>query len=490
MEFICGEDREQGTFLPDRIEDYVAANNPVRVIDVYVDRLDMEQLGFEKYAPNDTGRPMYAPKDLLKLYLYGYMNRVRSSRNLEIETKRNLEVIWLLKKLSPDHKTIARFRQSNPVALKNVFKNFTCFCMSMGLYGKELIAVDGSKFKAWNSKDQNFTPGKLADRIAHINEKIDQYIALLNDEDYSANSVEDNISEDDIINIIANLCKRRQQYEEFQQTIEDQDVRQISLTDPDSRLMKTKDGMEVCLNIQTAVDSKHNMVAEFEVCSQVQDKNLMGPITKKAVEILDVPSLTVVADAGYDSASDIAGLIELGVNPHVAGANYDICVPCSEEESEIITDYEEGRCIFVPERNIFICPMGKVLYPSSFHKRNQAARYRNGKACSTCTHKCGNETYRVAERNCVQSDFSKEYDDRNLYVRQIKVRADRNIIRKRKSIIEHVFGTVKRNLGISYLLLKGREKVTGELSLAFTAFNMKRAINILGTERLIQSLLA
>ena len=161
MNFICGTNRKQGTLLPDTVDDYVSANNPVCVIDAYVESLDMKSLGFEKYEPNDTGRPMYNPKDLLKLYLYRYMNRVRSSRNLEAETKRNLEVIWLLGKLSPDHKTIARFRQNNPRALKNVFKHFVKTCMSFGLYGKELIAVNGSKFKAWNTKDRNFTPGKL-----------------------------------------------------------------------------------------------------------------------------------------------------------------------------------------------------------------------------------------------------------------------------------------------------------------------------------------
>lgn len=490
MEFICGENREQSTFLPDRVEDYVAANNPVRVIDAYVDSLDMEQLGFEKYAPNETGRPMYAPKDLLKLYLYGYMNRVRSSRNLEMETKRNLEVIWLLKKLSPDHKTIARFRQQNPKALKNVFKSFTRFCMGQGLYGKEIIAVDGSKFKAWNSKDRNFTPGKLEDRIKNIDVKIENYLALLNAGDAEEQGGKSELSEDEIIAILKNLCERRQVYEEFQQTIEEEDLHQISLTDPDSRLMKTKDGLDVCLNIQTAVDSKNNMIAEFEVCNQVHDKNLMGPVAAQAAEMLGVDTLTVVADAGYDSASDVAALIENGFTPHVAGANYDICIPCSKEDAEEISDYAEGRCIYIPERNVFVCPLGKILYPSGFHKRNHMARYRNARACRLCQHKCTTEIRRTAERYCPPSAFSKGYDDTDLFLRQVRVRADRNIVRQRKSIIEHTFGTVKRNLGISYLLLRGTEKVTGEISLAFTAFNMKRAISILGVERMVQCLMA
>lgn len=488
MNFISGINRNQGTILPDTVDDYVSANNPVRVIDAYVESLDMESLGFEKYEPNNTGRPMYNPKDLLKLYLYGYMNRIRSSRNLEMEAKRNLEVIWLLGKLSPDHKTIARFRQINPHALKNVFKHFVKTCMNLGLYGKELIAVDGSKFKAWNTKDRNFTPGKLEDRIKNIDRRIEEYLVVLNEAD--RNDIDDHdLSEEDITQILKNLTERKEKYEELRKRINGTDVRQISLTDPDSRLMKTKDGLDVCLNVQSAVDSKNNMIAEFRVESQVQDKNLMGTVAIEAAEILEVDTISVVADAGYDSASDVARLIEKGFTPHVCGANYDICIPCEEQETTEVTDYGEGRSVYIPERNIFICPLGQVLYPHGMNNNKQIAKYYNCKACGSCKHKCTVSRYKIAERQVSASEFSKVYDDSNLYVRQVKVKADRKIIRRRKSIIEHTFGTIKRALGISYLLLCGKEKVTGEISLAFTAFNMKRAINILGTERMIQCLM-
>ena len=489
MEFICGTNRNQGTFLPDTVDDYVSANNPVRVIDAYVETLDMESLGFEKYEPNSTGRPMYNPKDLLKLYLYGYMNRVRSSRNLETETKRNLEVMWLLGKLSPDHKTIARFRQNNPNALKNVFRHFVKTCMSLGLYGKELIAVDGSKFKAWNTKDRNFTSGKLEDRIKNIDCKIESYLALLNESDKDDTN-ESELSEEDVLQILQNLSERKEAYAELKQQIDETGVRQISLTDPDSRLMKTKDGLDVCLNVQSAVDSKNNMIAEFRVENQVQDKNLMGSVAIEAAETLGVDTISVVADAGYDSSSDIAGLIAKGFDPHVCGANYDICIPCEKIESEFVSEYTEGRCVYIPNRNIFICPMGQVLYPHGINKNKQIAKYYNCTACRSCTHKCTASRYKIAERQIHASEFGKEYDDTDLYIKQFKVRADRKIIRQRKSIIEHTFGTIKRALGISYLLLRGKEKVTGEISLAFTAFNMKRAINLLGTERLIQAIQA
>ena len=187
MNFISGENRNQMTFMPDCIDDYVADNNSVRVIEAYINSLDLAKLGFAKPQPNNTGRPMYDPKDLLKLYLYGYMNKIRSSRRLEIETKRNIEVMWLLRKLSPDHKTIARFRCDNTAALKNVFRDFVKLCMKLDLYGRELVAIDGSKFKAVNSKDRNFTPQKLKERIVRIDAKIEEYLRELEDGDSTEN---------------------------------------------------------------------------------------------------------------------------------------------------------------------------------------------------------------------------------------------------------------------------------------------------------------
>ena len=357
------------------------------------------------------------------------------------------------------------------------------------MYGRELVAVDGSKFKAWNTKDRNFTPGKLEDRIKNIDLKIDSYLSMLNNADVSE-SEESELGEQDIFQIIQNLSERKGKYKEIQKQILNTDVRQVSLTDPDSRLMKTKDGLDVCLNIQSAVDSKNNMIAEFRVESQVQDKNLMGTVSVQAAQTLEVESLTVVADAGYDSASDIAALIVKGFKPHVCGANYDICIPCAEHDSEEVSGYEDGRCVYIHERNVFICPMGQILYPSSVNRNKQIAKYSNSAACSNCKNKCTISRYKVAERQVLPAEFNKEYYDSDLFIKQIKVRANREVIRKRKSIIEHTFGTIKRALGISYLILRGKEKATGEISLAFTAFNMKRAINILGVERMIQCLTA
>ncbi len=489
MEFINGQSREQITLLPASIDDYIDENNSTRVIDAYVDTLDMKKLGFAKYLPNDTGRPMYSPKDLLKLYIYGYMNRVRSSRKLEAETKRNLEVIWLLRGLTPDHKTISRFRQNNPQALKNVFRDFVQLCDKLNLFGKELIAIDGSKFKAWNTKDRNFTKDKLADRIKRIDEKIDEYIRLLEDNDDNDGNAS-NVNVEEIIDAIYRLQNRRDDYAEYKDEIENGDEMQVSLTDPDSRLMKTKNGLDVCLNVQTAVDSKNKMVVEFTVENQVQDKNLMSPLAKKSKETLNVDDLTVVADNGYDSISDVAQVYNDGMIPVITGGDYEFFVETTKEDAEQITDYTKGiaRCVYFPNRNIFVCPMGQVLYPSSYTKKRHLAKYLNAKACSHCANKCTVSNVYRAERRVKPSEFTKEYDDKELYLKKVQVLQNKEIARQRKSIVEHVFGTVKRNFGISYLLLKGKQKAEGEISLAFLSLNIKRAINIIGVKRLIAAI--
>lgn len=459
MEFISGQSREQLNLFPVCMDDYIDENNPVRIIDAYVESLNMKELGFQKSQPNDTGRPMYSPKDLLKLYIYGYMNRVRSSRKLETETKRNLELIWLLKNLTPDHKTISRFRQNNPSALKNVFKDFVMLCDKLELFGKELIAVDGSKFKAWNTKDRNFTKDKLKDRIKRAEEKIDTYIQLLNKNDEREYET-DSVDVREITKKIQELQKRKDRYSEYPETLQSGDETQISLTDPDSRLMKTKDGLDVCLNIQTAVDSKNKMAVEFTVENQVQDKNLMSPLAKKTAGILETEDLTIVADNSYDSTSDIAQVVRDGMHPVVAGGDYEFLAETAPEDAEHITGYTDGlaHSVYLPERNIFVCPMGEVLYPSSYNKKKHIAKYLNCRACRNCPHKCTSSKYHRAERRVKPSEYTKEYNDKGLYLRKVQILQDKEIVRRRKSIIEHVFGTVKRNMGISYLLLKGKKK--------------------------------
>ena len=491
MEFISGEGRFQTIMLQDRVDDYVDENNPVRVIDAYVNGLDLGGLGFAKPEPNSNGRPMYDPKDLLKLYVYGYLNRVRSSRRLEAESKRNLEVIWLLGKLSPDHKTIARFRHDSSKALKNVFRDFVKLCVKLDLYGKELAAIDGSKFKAVNSRARNWTEQQLKDKVAVMDEKITAYLAELDarDEDENAGSGEKSAVE--IANIINGLSESHGRYQGYVEELELTGEKQKSLTDGDSRLMRANGKMDVCYNVQTAVDAKNKLIIDFEVTNQVNDKNFIAPMSAAVQEMLGTEKVAVVTDAGYESIHDILAAMNNGVEVHVAGTDFDICVPAEAGEQAQITTHHNGRCIYVAERNIALCPMGNVLYPAFHTKRKEGlAVYHNYAACRGCACKCttdkrGRFKYQIPMK---KSSFTKTYNDKDLLVKQIRIKPDKEKVRQRKSIVEHPFGTIKRGMDCGYCLTKGLKNVLGEFSLAFLAYNIKRVINIMGVGKLIESM--
>jgi len=494
MDFIGGEDRDQTILLPESIDEYVTEENAVRVIDAYVSGLNLEELGFSKPEPNDTGRPMYDPKDMLKLYVYGYMNRIRSSRRLENESKRNLELIWLLCKLSPDHKTIARFRHENTVALKKVFGNFVQLCAKLGLYGKELIAIDGSKFKAVNSRKRNFTKKQIEDKIAKITGKIEEYLKALESNDEKENAAGGERTKGEIAQIISNLKEHKERYQGYAEELEKTGEKQKSLTDPDSRLMTTNSAkMDVCYNVQTAVDAKNKMIIDFEVSNQGNDKNFITPMAKMVQESLGTDRLKAVVDAGYESIGDILSAMGCGVDVHVAGTDFDICVPAKGGEATEIKAHHNGRCVYIAERNIGLCPMGNVLYPV-FHtiqkEKGPRAIFYNYAACKQCTSKCtkdgrGRFQYKIPmEKN----DFTKEYNDQGLAVKQIRIKGDKEIVKQRKSIVEHPFGTIKRAMDTGYCLTKGLRNVGGEFSLTFLAYNLKRAINILGCRKLIEGM--
>ena len=486
MDFIQGEDRTQAILFPDSIDNYIEENSSARVIDAFVNSLDLSALGFSRHEPAETGRPAYNPKDLLKLYMYGYLNRIRSSRRLESESKRNLEAIWLLQKLTPDHKTIADFRKDNKKELKNVFKSFVKLCMKLGLYGKELAAIDGSKFKAVNSKDRNFTKDKLKDRIERIDEKIEEYMKELDKGDKEEDAAAREKTAAEINGIIKGLKERKGQYQGMADELERTGETQKSLTDPESRLMLANGKMDVCYNVQTAVDAKHKLIVDFEVTNNANDMNQLAPMAKKAMEMLEVEKMAAAADKGYNSASDIAAATLAGVDAHVAGSDVQICVPAQEgEPAAEITSHENGRCVYLKDRNIAVCPMGKTLYPQFYKKSKGEAVFCNPAACKQCACRCTKEERAFRYQFVMkESDFSTEYRDDGLAVKQVRVKPQREIIAQRKCIVEHPFGTIKRNMDAGYCLLKGKVKVTAEFSLIFLAYNLKRVINILGSKKL------
>ncbi len=486
MNYVQGASRGQILLMPDCVDEYINEDNSVRVIDVYIDSLDLNALGFTKSELCGTGRPPYAPQDLLKLYVYGYMNRIRSSRRLETETKRNVEVMWLLKKLSPDHKTISRFRSENAKALKGVFRNFVKICVGLGLYGRELAAIDGSKFKAVNSTDRNLSVKELNERMKRLNNRIDEYLQQLNEMDATENITETvaaNVKE-----IIEKLTDRKNIYEIYLDELTENGETQMSLTDPDARLMKGAKGFDVSYNVQTAVDSKNKLIAEFNVTDEGNDQKQLTKMAVATAEILEAPNITAVADTGYNSASEIVMCIENGITPHVAGSEGTYCVPCEAHETEEITSYNNGKGIYFGERNVFICPMGNIMPPKHYKNTDRTGIYYNYRACSNCTCRCTKIKYRTFALRMKKKYFTKEHNADSLYVKQIYIAPDPVIIEQRKALVEHPFGTIKRTMDAGYLLTKGKSKVTGEFSLAFLAYNLKRVINIMGTKKLIEAI--
>lgn len=476
MAYIQGEDRTQITLFPEAVDDYITTDNPVRVIEVFVNSLNMYELGFNRTDPNVVGRPAYDPRDLLKLYLYGYMNRIRSSRRLEIEAGRNLELFWLLRKLKPDFKTIADFRKDNPKAIKGVFKQFTMLCKEWELYGKQVIAVDGSKFRASNSKRNNFSQKKIQRQLKYIDEKINTYLNELDRND--ADEVDVHVpNEAEIKKRIEELKGRKDKYMTMQKGMAVTGSTEISTTDPDARLMAANNnGVNVSYNVQTAVDQKHKLVVDSEVINNAADQGQLSNIAKKAKEVLEVDEIKVLADKGYYSTKDLLECEEAQIETYVPKQRFTGNVENTEFQPDKFS-YDKGQ-------DNYLCPAGQVLYPG----RTREAKgikyrvYKNGRACQQCLVKdqCTKSPKgRTINRN-LEQDRLDEIDRRT--------RENKALYVQRQMIVEHPFGTVKRIWGYDCFLTRGLKSVETENKLHFMAYNLRRVINILGVEEIVRRL--
>ena len=316
MTHIAGHDRSQTLLLPEFLDDYVGLENPVRFIEAFVDGLDLTAAGFIRVAAKRTGRPGYAPADLLKLYIYGYLNRVRSSRRLEAETHRNIEVIWLLRHLKPDYKTIADFRRDNRKAFRPIFRQFVLLCRQMDLFGKELLAVDGTRIKAVNNKDRNFTRASLSKFIELADAKLDDYLQRLDQSD-AAESKTTGSRVENLAEKIAAIRTRRTRCQDMLAQLDRTGEDQISLTDPDSRAMAAHTHVAVGYNVQVAVDTKHKLIVEQQVTNQVVDMGMLTQTAEPAKEILGVETIEAVADKGYFKIEDIEACEKAGIVPYV-----------------------------------------------------------------------------------------------------------------------------------------------------------------------------
>jgi len=477
MAYIKGEDRKQITLFPEAIDDYITSDNPVRVVEVFVNSLDVQEIGFLRTDPNVIGRPAYDPRDMLKLYLYGYLNRIRSSRKLETEAGRNLELLWLLRKLKPDFKTIADFRKDNPEALKGVFKQFTRLCQEWDLYGRKVIAVDGSKFRASNSKRNNFSEKKIQRHLKYIDEKIATYMQELdsNDEDEAAIHIPNT---EEIENRIAQLKSRKNRYQAMQEEMAETGAKEISTTDPDARLMAVNNnGVEVSYNVQTAVEQKHKLVVDSEVINNSADHGQLNGMAKKAKEVLGVEEIKVLADKGYYSTNDLKECAGNQIETYVAKPKRWSNVPNPEGFSQEHFQYDL-------EEDLYRCPTGQLLYPGRIREIRdvQYQDYKNFRACREC------ELKDLCTRSPKGRIISRNLDQALLDEVDRRMRENQELYVQRQMIVEHPFGTLKRSFGFTHFLTRGLKSVGTENKLHFLVYNLRRVINILGVEEIVRRL--
>jgi transposase len=465
-----GLDRNQTLLFPERLEDYVAANNPVRFLDAFVGTLDLLALGFARAQCADTGRPPYDPAALLKLYLYGYLHRIRSSRLLEAECQRNVEVIWLLGKLAPDFKTIADFRKDNLKPLRAVNRQFTALCRKLGLFGGELLAIDGSKFGAVNARDQNFNAAKLEDLIARADARLAEYFKQLDDAD-TAEPAPVALDKTQLAGKIAALQEKQEWHKELLAQL-DEEQKQISVTDPDTRKMPTTQGMMVGYNAQVAVDAKHKLIAADEVTNEGTDFKQLANVALAAKANLELKQAEVVADAGYYNAAEVSRCAEQGLTAYVPKAD------TSANTARGL--YGKSRFRYDEKKDVYVCPAGAELtYRFNTYELGRELRYYRASGCKGCALK------KQCTRNKANRTITREENEGLMEAMAARMRAQPEKFKLRKTLAEHPFGTIKRWFGYTHFLLKGLEKVRCEWSLTTLAYNLKRVLNLVSFEKLM-----
>ena len=476
--FVEGIDRSQSTMFPERLDDWIRDDNPVRVIDVFVDELDLGGLGFSRIAPRATGRPSYHPSVLLKLYIYGYLNRVQSSRRLEREAGRNVEVMWLTGRLVPDHKTIADFRKDTGSAIRKVCARFVALCRELGLLAKASVAIDGSKFKAVNNRDRNFTAGKMKRRMAQIEESVARYLHQLDSADRQERSLAQTMKTARLKEKIERLKQEMRRLEALDAERRERPDQQISLTDPDARSMATagRGSGTVGYNVQVAVDSEHHLIVTHEVTNVGNDRAQLAPMSKKTKAILEVDKLDVVADRGYFSSEQILECEQAGITvtlpkPMTSGNR--------SKGRFVKTDFR-----YLPAEDAYICPVGERLkyYFTNQEKGLTLRRYWTN-ACRSCSikHRC---------TTGVQRRITRWEHEPVLEAVQRRLDENPQAMRLRRETVEHPFGTIKARMGSTHFLMKTLPRVATEMALHVLAYNLTRVMNILGTGPLMAAMKA
>jgi transposase len=470
MNHRAGLDRSQTLLFPERLEDYIAAENPVRFLDAFVASLDLHTLGFAKARCADTGRPPYDPAVLLKLYLYGYLHRLRSSRMLEAECQRNVEVLWLLGKLAPDFKTIADFRKDNLKPLKAVARQFTLLCRKLELFGGELLAIDGSKFAAVNARDQNFNAARLQELIDRADERLSEYLQQLDSAD-AAEPGGATPSKSELAAKIAALQEKQDWHRELLTQL-DAEQKQVSVTDPDTRKMPTAHGMIVGYNAQMAVDAKHKLIAAEDVTNEVTDLHQLASVALEAKANLELKQAEVVADAGYYNAAEVSRCVEQNLTPYI---------PKSDTSANTARGlYGKSQFKYDAAKDVYVCPAGAALtYRFATYELGRELKYYRATGCKTCALK------NRCTRNKANRTITREENEHLMEAMAARMRAQPHKFKLRKTLAEHPFGTIKRWFGYTHFLLKGLEKVRCEWSLTTLAYNLKRVLNLVSFEKLM-----
>jgi transposase len=474
--FVEGQDRSQLILLPECLDDYVGEENPVRVVDAFIDELDLAVLGFAGVIPEATGRPSYHPVTLLKIYLYGYLNRVQSSRRLERETQRNIELMWLTGRLMPDFKTIADFRRDNGAAIRAVCSQFVALCRRLNLFTQAVIAIDGSKFKAVNNRDKNFTVAKVGKRMEQVDASIARYLAALDRADRDESDVAE-VKSARLKEKIAGLRRQMQCLKEMESTVQDAPDQQVSLTDPDARSMATsgRGTGVVGYNVQIAVDAEHHLIVAHEVINQGHDRSQLAPMALKAQEATDCEPVTALADRGYFSGDQVLSCEGTGVSPIVP---------------KTLTSSGTKRGFF-PRQDFrydaahdhYTCPAGAKL--TKVHRRADHTedfdRYRHLSACFTCP----------LRPQCTPTKLRliKRWENEDV-LDKMQTRLDRmpDAMGVRRQTVEHPFGTLKAWMGATHFLTRTLDKVRTEMSLHVLAYNLKRMIRIFGVGPLMAAI--
>lgn len=473
--FIQGEDRAQVTMFPELLDDYVAETNPVRVVDVFVDELNLGQLGFEGVDPAATGRPAYHPSSLLKLYIYGYLNRIQSSRRLEREAQRNVELMWLIGRLMPDFKTIANFRKDNGKAIRKVCRQFVVLCQRLGLFTEALVAIDGSKFKAVNNRDRNFTSAKLQRRMEEIESSINRYLVDLDTADRQEPTIA-KLRTERLEDKIAALKTQMQALKEIEVALNETPDKQISLTDPDARSMKTRGNGIVGYNVQTAVDTKHHLIVAHEVTNIGSDRGQLTAMAKQAQEAMGARELTAIADRGYFKsedilASDVAGITAIVPKPETSSAG---------------AEGRFGRADFIFDvlRNEYRCPAGESLkWRHETVERGMSLHRYWSSNCKSCAMKA--QCTPGSERRITRWEHEVV-----LEAMQTRLDNSPDAMRIRRMTVEHPYGTIKSWMGSEHFLTKTLDRVSTEMSLHVLAYNLKRMMQIFGIAALMEAMMA